>query len=131
MLKRSGAFLLTLLYIVTVVGFAVNLHYCGKLITAVKIDAPVKSCMGGQMAMPKMKCCKNKHIDIKIKDAHETGSPSFLSKILSCQLVHLPFAHSSIFAPKVVELEKSVYKSHPERSPDKTPAFITNCTFRI
>jgi hypothetical protein len=128
MLKRSGAFLLTLLYIVTVVGFAVNLHYCGKLITAVKIDAPVKNCMGSQTPM---KCCKNKHIDIKIKDAHETGSPSFLSKILSCQLIRLPFTHYSLFAPKVVDLEKSVYKNPHERSPDKTPAFITNCTFRI
>jgi hypothetical protein len=128
MLKRSGAFLLTLLYIVTVVGFAVNLHYCGKLITAVKIDAPVKNCMGSQMLM---KCCKNKHIDIKIKDAHETSSPSFLSKILSCQIIRLPFAHSSLFAPKVVDLEKSVYRGHPERSPDKTPVFITNCAFRI
>jgi hypothetical protein len=36
MIKKQGALLLALLYIITVAGFALNLHYCGDRVADVK-----------------------------------------------------------------------------------------------
>ena len=86
-----------MLYLIMAVGFALNLHYCGTLVTAVKIDIAAKDCMHSTMP-GKMNCCKNKQTDIKIKDGHQYHAPSFLSKIFSCEVVDLPFVHHSLSA---------------------------------
>jgi len=129
MLKRSGTLLLLLLYLVTGIGFAVNLHYCGKLITSVKIDASLKSCQETGM-MPGMKCCKNKRINIKLKDFHQGQSHSFLSKLFSFRLIAANFA-SVQFLPQAFLYSPSSYRGPPGRLVTATSVFIKNCTFRI
>src|SRR6201991_94323 len=98
MFKRSGAIILTILYVITAMGFALNLHYCGKTITAVKIDAPAKGCNANMMS-GKMKCCSEKHIDIKIKDSHVGEFPSFLGKLFSFHIARRPFANVGFNIP--------------------------------
>ena len=128
MFKRSGAIVLTLLYLVTVSGFALNLHYCGKLLTAVKIDAPAKACNNG---MPgQMKCCKNKQIIIKIKDAHQSEAGSFLNKIFGFEVAKFPLASISLHAPSIIT-EAAFDRGPPEPLLNNTPVFIKNCTFLI
>jgi hypothetical protein len=129
MLKRSGILLLLLLYLITGIGFAVNLHYCGKLITSVEIGASLKSCNETGM-MRGMKCCKNKRIDIKLKDAHQGQSQSFLGKLFSFKLVavnHLPVQ----LLPQTFLYSHSCYLGPPGKLICATPVFIKNCTFRI
>jgi hypothetical protein len=129
MLKKSGALLLTMLYIITVVGFALNLQYCGKVITDVKINAPLHGCIKSPMAA-KMKCCTQKHFDIKIKDVHESGAVSILAKVFAFQLPVALFTHFSFIAHPAL-FQKSFYEAPPEPGQSSVAVFVKNCTFRI
>jgi hypothetical protein len=129
MVKKSGAILLTTLYIITVVGFALNFQYCGKVITDVKINTPLQGCIKGPMAA-KMKCCTQKHVDIKIKDAHESSASSVLAKVFAFQLPVLSFAHFSFNANSAL-FQKSFYEAPPEPGRCSVAVFVKNCTFRI
>jgi hypothetical protein len=128
MLKRTGASLLALLYMVTVIGFALNFHYCFGYVSSVKINAPVKSCNFG--ATTKMKCCKDKHFEVKVKDAHQAVSQSFLAKVFAFESSALAFADFSFSA------QQAFLVNDFERGPPKPPSnehvtFLKNCTFRI
>jgi len=130
MFKRSGAIVLTMLYLITALGFALNLHYCGKNITAVRIDAPVKGCKTNMMSS-KMKCCSEKHIDIKIKDSHVGEFPSFFGKLFSFHIARLPFANV-VFNIPVTSTQATTGGAPPDEPlADNIPAFIKNCAFRI
>jgi hypothetical protein len=128
MLKRSGAIVLTVLYLITVTGFALNLHYCGKLLTAVKIDAPAKGCNDPMSG--KMKCCKDKQLVVKIKDAHQTEPASVLGKVFNLQLSRLPFIGIAFNTPAII-VSKAYDRGPPNPLLSDTPLFIKNCTFRI
>jgi hypothetical protein len=125
MLKRVFIVLLALLYTVTVFGFGVNVHYCGKTIASVKINSPAQSC---KMVLPgsKMKCCKD-----KVKDAHQGGSASFLGKLLAFDLPKLPFEDFFLSAQKAL-LEKLFDRGPPDPPAEsKITIFIKNCNIRI
>ncbi len=51
-----------MLYVVTVSGFALNMHYCFNRLRSVQIDAPANTCTK-LLASSKMKCCKDRHIE--------------------------------------------------------------------
>jgi hypothetical protein len=115
-----------MLYVVTVSGFALNLHYCFNRLASVKIDAPA-SC-GKGLETSKMKCCKDRHVDVKVKDAHQNSSASFLGKIFAFDLLKPLFADFS-FALQNRFIE-SLSDRGPPRSPD-VPIFLKNNIFRI
>ncbi|RYY18479.1 MAG: hypothetical protein EOP41_10590, partial [Sphingobacteriaceae bacterium] len=73
MLKRSGIVVVVLLYLITATGFAMNLHFCGESIASVKLNEAAKDC--GMSS----KCCKNTHLEVKVKDAHQTAYTVFSS----------------------------------------------------
>lgn len=130
MFKRSGAIVLTVLYIITAVGFAINLRYCGKIITAVNINAPVKSCHKIAMSS-RMKCCTEKQIDIKVKDSHVGEFPSFLGKLFSFHLAKMPFANI-VFNIPVNTTQSTIGRAPPDEDlACEIPLFIKNCTYRI
>jgi hypothetical protein len=129
MLKKSGALLLLMLYLVTGIGFAINLHYCGKLVTGIKIDASFSSCNKHGM-LPGMKCCKNKRIDIKIKDAHQSQAPTFLGKIFTLKLAAVNYIPVYLL-PQSLWIERSYYRGPPDKLISVTPVFLKNCNFRI
>jgi hypothetical protein len=129
MFKRSGAIVLTVLYLITVVGFVINLRYCGKVITAVKVNTPVSVCNESAISS-KMKCCTEKHIDIQIKDSHQGEFQSLLGKLFSVHLAKLPFASVAFNTPQYTP-EKFADRAPPDPLLSNTPAFIKNCTFRI
>jgi hypothetical protein len=128
MIKRSGAFLLTLLYLVTVVGFALNLHFCGSYLTSVKIDAPAKNC--NMLLAGKMKCCTNKHFEVKVKDAHQVQSQLFLAKTFAFEMPRLPFADFSLNSQQF-STDDHFYRGPPDRPSPDISTFLKNCTFRI
>lgn len=130
MVKRTGAILLTMLYIVTVLGFALNFHICGDYVASVKIDAPAVNC-GMDKANGKMKCCKDKQVEVKVKDAHQAEeATSFLAKVFGFELPHLSL--DGLFPA----LPSSVSEKFYDRGPPDPPlqgiaTFIRNCIFRI
>jgi hypothetical protein len=127
MLKKPAAISLLLLYISTASGFGLNLHYCFNRLTAVQIDAPVKTCAPG-IAAGRMSCCHDKHIDVKVKDAHQPGG-SVLSKIFNEELPLILFGNMLLHPP--VNLTATVSYHAPPGVLRPAPIFLANCTFRI
>ena len=121
MIKRSGAFILTLLYLVTVTGFALNLHYCFNYVYSVNINTPAKSC--SKLLAGKMKCCHDKHFEVKVKDAHQAQSTSYLAKTFSLDLPILPYT-DPFFSSKSGFLSDLVYKDLPDPPLNNIPAFL-------
>ena len=128
MIKKSGAFSLTLLYAVTVIGFAFNLHYCFSHVTSIDINSPVKSC--NVQVSRKMKCCQDKHIEVKVKDAHQGESPSFLSKLFGFELSKLPFVNY-FFSAQEGSSGNNFNKAPPNPPVNNLVTFLKNCVFRI
>jgi hypothetical protein len=128
-MKRSGALLLTTLYTVTVLGFALNLFYCGTEVTSVKINSPAVSC---KIVQPcgKVKCCKNKQIQIKTKDTHQTEPISILSKLFGFDVPRLSFnGFSSPSQQSSVNASSECGLS--DKSWQNTATSIKNCIFSI
>jgi len=126
MLKRFFLLILTVLYLFTTSGFALNLHYCGKLLTGFEINAPAKSCV----KIAKLKCCKDKQIKVKVKDAHQVSDFAFQAKN---KIVSLPRQAAYIeLASPVKHIHTACFNKAPPGplTPD-IPAFIQNCSFRI
>jgi hypothetical protein len=128
MLKRTGASLLALLYMVTVIGFALNFHYCFGYLSSVKINETVKSC--NFMAIAKMKCCKDKHFEVKVKDAHQAEAQSFLAKVFAFESPALAFADFT-FSTQTVLSAKDFERGPPKPPSNQRIAFLKNCIFRI
>jgi hypothetical protein len=127
MLKRSVAIVLMMLYICTAFGFVLNFHYCFDRLSSVKVDAPAIACTK-VLQTSKMKCCKDRHIEVKVKDAHQSGSPLFWGKLFPLGLINSDFADVS-FAVQNPSTERLLDRG-PPRTPD-IPIFLKNCTFRI
>ncbi len=129
MVKRSGAILLTMLYTVTVLGFALNFHICGDYVASVKIDAPAVNCKMDKQG-GKMKCCKDKHVEVKVKDAHQGEATSFLAKMFGFELPSWSF--DSLFPALPSSSSDKFYDRGPPDAPVQSIAtFIRNCIFRI
>jgi len=128
MLKRSGALVLTLLYLVTVMGFALNLHFCGSYLASVKIDAPVKSC--GMQSTRQMKCCSNKHFEVKVKDAHQGKVQSFQAQTFVFEIPKLYLADFLLNAHQSIA-EKLLERGPPDPPSEKISTFLKNQVFRI
>lgn len=118
---------LTLLYLITVVGFALNLHYCFNHITAVNINTPVKDC--GMLAR-KMKCCHDKHFEVKVNDAHQAKAASLLSAIQGFKLPKISCS-SDLFLQHATVINSGINHYHPDPPPDNITNCIKNCVFRI
>ncbi|QJD96373.1 hypothetical protein HH214_11095 [Mucilaginibacter robiniae] len=130
MLKKSGIIALALLYLVTVLGFAMDLHFCGSYMASVHFEAPGKLPIAKAKCGMKMKCCKNQHLNVKVKDAHQSVSALESIKLLA---LHLPVAFLNSFAPapQPVTLIAQQLRGPPDLPVNLVPVFLKNCNFRI
>jgi len=122
MLKKSGILLVALLYLITANGFTMNLHFCGKNIASFKINEPVKNC--GMSS----KCCKNTHVEVKVKDAYQTSHTSFTAQISVFLIPVVGFA--SFREPLTINQVPNIVFERGPPSP-AVPVYLKNCTFRI
>jgi hypothetical protein len=127
MLKKSAAILVILLYLGTVSGFALNLHYCFNHLSSIKIGAPAKACAKCVVAS-KMKCCSDKRIEVKVKDSHQAAKSSIL-KIFNEELLFL-FVDGGIFRFSPNHSAPVTYRG-PPGALFKAPIYLTNRIFRI
>ena len=120
-----------MLYTLTVLGFALNLHFCGSTIASVKISsaqAQVKT--NAAKCGMKMKCCKDKHVDVKVKDLHQVKEAPAKSEFFAFQLPKLPFEDFMFSAQKAL-LEKFFDRGPPQQPLEKVSTFLKNCNFRL
>ncbi|TWI99424.1 hypothetical protein JN11_02741 [Mucilaginibacter frigoritolerans] len=128
MFKKLSALFLVVLYVITATGFALNLHYCCTDITSVSINSPLKS--SGTFAVCKMNCCHDKHIEVKVKDAHQAQSQLFLTKTVAFLTPKVPFSDFHFSLNKAID-EKSFNKHPPDDLFNGPVIYLKNCVFRI
>jgi len=127
MIKRIGISAIALLYIVTVTGFAVNVHYCFNHLFAISINTPVKGCSAPGI---KMDCCKDTHLVVKIKDAHKGGTTTVFAKVYGASQPAVVFA-DNYYQEKPAYLAAILYKDLPDPPPVGIPVFLKNRMLRV
>lgn len=121
---------ITKVYLITALGFTLNLHFCGNVLAAVKLNSPAKTCEQPSAAK---KCCKEKQIDIKVKDAHQAESPSLMMKLFGFEISKIPFGDFVLSAQQALlnKLNATPPPPPPPPSSGKEAQYIKNCSLRI
>jgi hypothetical protein len=130
--KRKIALSLAILYVVSVIGVALSLHFCGGKLASVKFYSNVKSCKLCKDIPDEKKdddCCKNTHFTAKVKDSHNTQAQAELPKLFSIQLF--------IIQP-TIDFVQNLSSVFVKRISNKAPPIsgrlslhVLNCAFRI
>jgi len=129
-LRQKIALGLCAFYLISVIGVALSLHFCGGTLAAVHFTKVAKSqgCKGEEKTGADNKCCKNTAVDAKIKDSHESGIKISLPKNYSIQLFLTPFL-SEIFKAVLPRLFSQTENKAPPFSA-RLSLYAYNCVFR-
>jgi len=97
-LQQKIAMALCAFYLITVIGIAVNMHFCGGKLSAVKLieQARCGACKGENKVKKAHDCCKDTSVDVKVKDSHEAGLKVKLPQNFSLELFLGPALSQSI-----------------------------------
>ncbi len=129
--KQKLAISLCTFYLVSVIGVALSLHFCGGKLAAVSATNAKASCTYCKAESTTQKddnCCKNTNIDVKVKDNHQVESAVKLPKLFSTDF----FIHSNYseafkwFFPKF-------FSNLENKAPPKSTSValhVMNCVFR-
>jgi hypothetical protein len=119
---------LLLLYVSGTAGLAISLHFCGKKISNIQVNSSAKkSCCG--KVKEDMKCCKDKHIQIKVSDEHAS-----VAQLKVPQTNFLYLLPQSINYIQVRAVPVALLAAEPYRGPPGTETqslIIKNQVFRI
>lgn len=119
-------------YLISVIGIALSLHFCGGNLAAVsmsKAKAACELCADESDLAVNDNCCKDTRITVKIHDSHQSVSP-----------VKIPGQHvTDLFLPPVIagvlqEVQLPHLYQPVQQAPPKSPGspiYILNCNFRI
>ncbi|MFM6954364.1 MAG: HYC_CC_PP family protein [Sphingobacteriaceae bacterium] len=80
------------LYLLSTLGLAVNVHYCGNKLAQVQFQSrEIRNCCS-EKAEKTAGCCKNQLVNFKIKDQHLSGGsvemPTLVEVVLPSSLVY-------------------------------------------
>lgn len=129
-LKQKLVLGLCAFYLISVIGVALSLHFCGGNLSSVHLTqvAKCKGCMAAEKKAAADNCCKNTAVDAKIKDSHQSGVKVSLPKNYSIRLFLAPF---------LSEIAESLLPDLFSRIENKAPPYtgsvaihIFNCVFR-
>jgi hypothetical protein len=131
-MRKKIAFGLCVFYLVSVIGIAMSLHFCGDELSSVKFteQAACNAChaMDGKEMAKKDNCCKNEKVEAKVTDQHQ-----------SSEKLNLPTNYSiTLFlTPIIADFIHSLLPGFFSRIENKGPPFgskislhIINCIFR-
>ena len=130
-LKQKIAISLCAFYLVSVIGVALSLHFCGGKLASVALYANETSCKYCK-EIPQAKkddtCCKNTKVDVKVKDNHQAEASFKLPKLFSFTLF-LPNRINEFLSPLFPSfVSKTINKSPPKGS--RVAIHVLNCVFR-
>lgn len=97
-LKQKIALGLCVFYLVSVIGIALSLHFCGGKLSSVNFteQAKCKICKTNEKIGKEDGCCKNTSVAAKVTDSHQSGSKVDLPKNFSIQLFLGPMLHAFV-----------------------------------
>ena len=129
MLKRIVVLSLLSVYFGTTVGFAMSVHFCGSKILNVRINqSSSKPCCSKEVAATPDKCCKDKHIQIKISDQQQTIQSAKIPAVSNLDLFIDLREICDINSNTVISITRLNDREPPELS--GIPLTIKHCTFR-
>jgi hypothetical protein len=128
-LKQKLALSLCSFYLVTVIGVALSMHFCGGKLASVAVYGAKPSCKFCKVSVEKdNSCCKNTKVEVKVKDDHQTESSFKLPKLFSVE---------SILPPKAIEVIGRLLPRFLSKIENKAPPkssgvaiHVFNCVFR-
>jgi hypothetical protein len=131
-MRQKIAFGLSAFYLLSVIGIALSLHFCGNNLSDIAFtkQANCNSCKTeGNKKMEKSdNCCKNATVEAKVTDQHESSAKVELPKNFSIAL---------FFTPMVAEFFRDLLPGIFSRIENKAPPLSTkislhlyNCIFR-
>ena len=130
-LKQKLAISLCTFYLISVIGVALSLHFCGDKLAAVSATnatAACKYCKTESATKKDDNCCKNTKVDVKVKDNHQIESAIKLPKLFSIDV----FLHPNV--SRVLRQFLPIFFSKLEnKAPPKSTSValhVMNCVFR-
>jgi hypothetical protein len=126
MIKKIAILSLLLVYFTVTMGFIMSTHFCGGQIT--KVSFSTKKLFCGEKDM-EMRCCHNKHVDIKVSDKHQTVTDAAKFQISELSLFSIPAQPFLFNQALAVQNDADGYRGPPLHSP--VPLIISNSVFRI
>jgi hypothetical protein len=128
-MKRIVVIVLSAVYMLTAIGFSLEMHLCGNKITSVHIENIGSDKCSCGMKMPGG-CCKNIHAVFKISDNQKAASELKISNTdFSKQIFGLLNVFEFIDYAQVNNLESP--NNHAPPDIGKRPVYLSNCVFRI
>ena len=130
-LKQKLAISLCTFYLVSVIGVALSLHFCGGKLASVSASnakASCKYCKSEPVTQKEDNCCKNTKVDVKVKDSHQAESAIKMPRLLSIDV----FIHPNISRVFSYFLP-SVFNSLENEAPPNVAGVaihVMNCVFR-
>jgi len=129
-LKQQITLGLCAFYLISVIGVALSLHFCGGKLASVHLTEVARcgTCKMTKKASAENNCCKNTAVDAKIKDSHQSGLKVDLPKNYSIQLFIAPFISGLIKGVLPKLFSKAENKAPPLSA--KLSLYAYNCVFR-
>ena len=130
-LKQKLALSLCTFYLVSVIGVALSMHFCGGKLASVSVytdRAACKYCMAEAKDKKDDGCCKNTKVDVKVKDSHQAESSFKLPKLFSLE-TFIPTKFSELFKPFIPAFLSKLENKAPPRS-TSVAIHVFNCVFR-
>jgi len=129
-LRQKIALGLCAFYLISVIGVALSLHFCGDTLSSVHFTqtAQCKGCKAVKKTAESNHCCKNSAVDAKIKDSHQSGSGISLPKNFSIQLFLFPVL-SNVLERILPQLFSRIENKAPPFSA-RFSLYAFNCVFR-
>lgn len=130
-LKQKIAVGLATFYLISVIGVALSMHFCGGKLASIAFfenKTACKYCKQEPIAKKDDGCCKNTKVDVKVKDSHQTESAFKLPKVFSLDTYLHPRVSNLIryFLPKI-------FTSQENKAPPRATGVgihVFNCVFR-
>ena len=124
-LKQKLALSLCAIYVVSVIGIALSMHFCGGKLASVSLYANKTSCKYCKTEAANKKddgCCKNTKVDVKVKDSHQAEASVKLPKV---------FSLDSYLPTHIVEFLKPFFPKYLGGSENKAPPRTSGISLQI
>lgn len=130
-LKQKIALGLCTFYLLSVIGVALSMHFCGGKLASVNFYSSKAACKFCKNEQPDKKddgCCKNTKVEVKIKDSHQSETAFKLPKLFSFEMV-LPVYGYDHFK-RILPLVFSRISNKTPLVSKRVALHVFNCVFR-
>jgi hypothetical protein len=129
-LRQKSALALCVFYVLSVIGLAVSLHFCGNNLSSISLADSAKcgSCGAEKKVSVANHCCKTTSLEVKVKDSHQAVGKVSLPENYSISLFFGPIISQFIAAVFPRTFSMVAGKAPPLSA--RQALYIYHCVFR-